>query len=164
MIWFGLLIIALISFSGVLLVGAPYLPTLSDQQKTAFKLLNLKRGDTLIELGCGDGKVVVAAARQGINVVGYELNPLLFMVSYLRTWRYRAQVRIVWGNFWTTELPKAQAIYVFLLPKYMEKLNDFCESYQPKPLKLVSIAFEIKSKKPAKTSNGVFFYKYGDKS
>ncbi len=59
MFWRVLLIIGLVvigCFSFVLLFGAPYLPTLKKQIRTTFKLAELSKGDTIIELGCGDGR------------------------------------------------------------------------------------------------------------
>jgi SAM-dependent methyltransferase len=150
----------IICFAGVLLFGAPYLPTLTPQINTALKLANLKRDQTLLELGCGDGKVLIAAAEQGLNVVGYELNPLLVLVAWLRTRRYRSQVKVVWGDFWTKEWPEADAIFVFLLNRYMAKLDKKCVQYSHKPLKLVSFAFQIKERKPDKIDNGVYLYTY----
>ncbi len=149
-----------ICFGGVLLVGAPYLPTLGKQVQAALELADLQAGDTLLELGCGDGKVLVAAARQGINVVGYELNPLLVVVSWLRTRRYRKQVRIIWGDFWQKPWPQAEAIFVFLLPKYMSKLNKKIVHYTNKPVKLVSFAFLIPGLRPAREKAGVYLYRY----
>ena len=54
MLWwlFGILVI---SFGFVVFVGPPYLPTLDKQVRTALDLLDLKKGQTLLELGCGDG-------------------------------------------------------------------------------------------------------------
>src|SRR3982751_238116 len=102
MIWLVVAtVVIIVCFAGVLLFGAPYLPTLKPQIQTALKLADLKSGQTLLELGCGDGKVLIAAAQRGLHVVGYELNPLLFLVAWLRTRRYRKQVRVVWGNFWS---------------------------------------------------------------
>lgn len=163
MIWFGLFLLVLfICFGGVLLVGAPYLPTLAPQVQAALKLAGLKPGDTLLELGCGDGKVLLAAARQGINAVGYELNPILAILAWLRTRRYRRQVRVIWGDFWRQPWPPAEAIFVFLLPRYMSKLNKKVIQYPHKPVKLASYAFEIPGKPPAKQKNGVFLYKYAN--
>ena len=160
MIWLALIIIVvLICFTGVLLVGAPYLPTLTPQVKTALELANLKEGQTLLELGCGDGKVLIAAAEQGINVIGIELNPLMALISWLRTRKYR-NARIIWGNFWSRSLYDADAIFVFLLPKYMEKLNTKIVQSTGKPVKLVSFAFQIPSKKPAKIKDDIYLYKY----
>lgn len=120
----GLFIFAVfMAFAFVVAFGAPYLPTLSPQISTALKLADLKPGQTLIELGSGDGRVMVAAAKQGIRVIGYELNPLLVLYSWLITRRYRGNVRIVWANFWRRPLPEADAIFTFLLPKYMKKLD-----------------------------------------
>lgn len=149
-----------VCFGGVLLVGAPYVPTLSPQVEAALKLADLKPGDTLLELGCGDGKVLLAAAKQGYNVVGYELNPLLVIVAWLRTRQYRQQVTITWGNFWTKPWPPAQAIFVFLLDRYMPKLDKTIERYPHKPVKLVSFAFPIVSKQPARQLSGVYLYRY----
>jgi hypothetical protein len=161
MIWLGLsLAVLTICFAGVLLVGAPYLPTLGPQVRAALKLADLKPGDTLLELGCGDGRVLIAAARQGLNVVGYELNPLLAVLAWLRTRRYRRRVRVIWGDFWRKPWPPAEAIFTFLLPRYMPKLNKKVMQYSDKPVKLISFAFTIPGKKKVAEKNGVYLYKY----
>lgn len=161
MIWFVLsILVLLICFGGVLLVGAPYLPTLAPQVQAALKLADLKPGDTLLELGCGDGKVLLAAARQGINAVGYELNPILAILAWLRTRRYRHQVHVIWGNFWHKPWPPAQAAFTFLLPRYMPKLNKKVMQYQHKPVKLVSFAFKIPGRSVTAQKRGVFMYHY----
>src|SRR5579884_362002 len=139
---FIVLTIIIICFAGVLLFGAPYLPTLKPQIETALTLAQLKPGQTLIELGCGDGRVVLAAAKKGIKVVGYELNPILALTAWLRTRHYRRQVKIVWGNFWLKDWPPADAIFVFLLYRYMVKLDKKCMQYKYKPVKLISFAFD----------------------
>ncbi len=161
MIWLIVLVaFVLISFSVVLFVGAPYLPTLTPQVKAALKLADLNKSQTLLELGCGDGKVLIAAAQQGIHVVGYELNPIMAGIAWIRTRRYRKYVKIIWGDFWRKDWPKADAIFVFLLPKYMQKLDTKIEQYPHKPVKLVTFAFAIKTKKPKASQDGVLRYDY----
>lgn len=152
--------VLVICFGGVLLVGAPYLPTLSPQVRAALALADLKAGDTMLELGCGDGKVLLAAAKQGINVVGYELNPLLVLVAWLRTRRYHRQVKIIWGDFWRQPWPPAEAIFTFLLPKYMPKLDKKVMQYSHHPVKLVSFAFIIPGRQPTRQKAGVYLYRY----
>ena len=161
MAWLPLLLLIIVGcFSVVLLVGAPYLPTLTKQTELALDMLNLKKGETMLELGCGDGKVLLAAAARGWNVVGYELNPILALVAWLRTRRYHRQVRVVWGNFWQRDWPKAEGVYVFLLQKYMQKLDTKITLYPHKPVKLASIAFYIPDKMPAAEAVGVYVYRY----
>ena len=153
----GLLII---SFGGVLLVGAPYLPTMKKQVAAALDLADLQPGQTLLELGCGDGKVLIAAAKEGVNVIGYELNPVLAAVAWLRTRRYRSQVRVVWGNFWEKSWPPSEAIFTFLLPRYMPKLDKKVIQSTSQPVKLVSFAFTIPGRLPVHEKAGVYLYKY----
>lgn len=149
-----------IAFASVVMFGAPYLPTLSQQITAALKLADLKPGQTMVELGSGDGRVIMAAAKQGIRVVGYELNPILVLYSWMRTYKYRGQVKIVWGNFWRTKLPESDVIFTFLLPKYMKKLDTKITQEIHKPVKLVSFAFEVPGKIPSATEDGVFLYNY----
>lgn len=139
--------------------GAPYVPTLSKNMKTALDMLDLKPGQTMIELGCGDGKVVVAAAQRGWNVVGYELNPLLAAIAWVRTIRYRKQVTIVWGNFFTKELPSAEGVFCFVMPKFMPEVSKkLTKSY--KKIKVASFAFAIPGIKPVAQKDNVFLYNF----
>ena len=161
MIWLAVFVlVTIVSFGAVLLFGAPYLPTLQPQIKQALELAGLKPGQTLLELGCGDGKVLIAAAEKGLKVVGYELNPFLALTAWLRSRRYKDQVEVHWGNFWTVDWPPADAIYTFLLPKYMSKLDNHMTAYKYKPIKLVSIAFAIPGRSIDKQKNGVNLYMY----
>jgi 16S rRNA A1518/A1519 N6-dimethyltransferase RsmA/KsgA/DIM1 with predicted DNA glycosylase/AP lyase activity len=150
----------LVCFCGVVLFGAPFLPTLKPQIQAAFDVSQLKEGQTMLELGCGDGRVVLAAAKQGVKVIGYELNPILALVAWYRTRRYRKNAKIICGDFWKKTWPEADVIFVFLLDKYMEKLNKRCVQYPYKPVKLVSFAFKIKDLSPVAENHGVMLYEY----
>ncbi|MBP9852589.1 MAG: hypothetical protein QG629_843 [Patescibacteria group bacterium] len=152
-----ILMIVVSLFAVVLLVGAPYLPTLSTQIETAFDLLDLEKDQTVLELGCGDGKVLLAAVKRGYQAVGVELNPILFVIAWLRTVRYRGRVRVIWGDFWRMEWPPSDGVFVFLLDRFMPRLDTQMRQYK-RPL--VSIAFQISGKKPAREKQGVFLYRY----
>jgi hypothetical protein len=152
--------VLIVCFGFVLAFGAPYLPTLTRQTEAALDLAELRAGQTLLELGCGDGKVLIAAARRGVHVVGYELNPLLVLICWLRTWRYRRLVTVKWGNFWTQQWPESDAIFVFLLQKYMPKLDKKIIQYNHKPVKLISFAFTMPGRDPVRSQDGVHLYQY----
>jgi 16S rRNA A1518/A1519 N6-dimethyltransferase RsmA/KsgA/DIM1 with predicted DNA glycosylase/AP lyase activity len=152
-------------FGFVLLRGAPYLPTLDKQVKAALDLIDLDPGDTLLELGCGDGKVMIAAAQRGLHVTGYELNPIMAFIAWVRLRPYK-NAHVVWGDFWSKPWPKADGIFVFLLDTYMEKLDTKIVQSKPKHvknskgIKLVSFAFQIPDKMPIAERQGVYLYTY----
>ncbi len=149
-----------IAFTFVIAFGAPFLPTLKARVPEALDLIDLKPGETLLELGSGDGRVLLAAAKRNINAVGYELNPLLVIYSWLLTLRYRKNVKIIWGNYWNRQWPKSNGIFVFLLQPYMSKLDKkLVQQYDYKG-RVVSFAFTIPDKKPSKEKNGLYLYKY----
>lgn len=147
-------------FAFVLLFGAPYLPTQRAQAQAALDLLDLKPGQTLYELGCGDGRVLKQAAARGIHGVGYELNPLVALIARIHTWKYRKTVRIVWGNFWQADLSKADAVFVFLLDRFMSKLDKKVSKEVKKPIKVASFAFKIPNKKIVRAKDGIYLYQY----
>lgn len=161
MFWVILIITAiLLCFGYVLLFGAPYLPTLNLQVETTIKLANLSPGQTVIELGCGDGRVMAAFAKKGVKSIGYELNPIMFVICWLRLRRYGDLAQVRFGNFWQKTWPPADVIYTFLLSKYMTRLDQSLESYEHKPVTLISYAFKISGRRPDKSKNGLFVYIY----
>ncbi|QQS17970.1 class I SAM-dependent methyltransferase [Candidatus Saccharibacteria bacterium] len=153
----GLLLACFGAFAAVIFFGAPYLPTLLPQIKAAFDLLELKPGQTILELGCGDGKVLIAAAQAGYQAVGIELNPLLVVAAWFRTRQYKGAIRVHWGNYWRMSWPEADGVFVFLLDSYMAKLDARMQGYK-KPL--ASVTFRIPNRNVDAEKNGVFLYIY----
>lgn len=158
--FFVIFVAVIVLFGFVLAFGAPYLPTRRKEAATALKLLDLKKGQTLYDLGCGDGRVLKLAAQQSLKGVGYELNPILVLIAKLNTYRYRKQVKIVWGNFWKADLSSADGVFVFLLDRFMRKLDKKLQREIHKPMNVVSFAFEIPDKKIEKEQDGIYLYKY----
>jgi len=154
------LISLILIFSFVILFGAPYLPTLKSRAEDAFLLLELHPGETLLELGSGDGRILKMAAKRGIRGIGYELNLLLVIFSWLSCWRYRKLVTFKCRNYWQVTLPECDAIYTFLLDKYMARLDSKITKESKKSVRLVSFAFKIPHTKPVKEVNGLYLYKY----
>ena len=78
---------------------------------------------------------------------------------FFTTLRYRKNIRILCGNFWLMEWPKVDGIFVFLLEKYMPKLDaKIAQRYSR--VKLASFAFKVPGKEIKATKSGVFLYNY----
>lgn len=147
-------------FGFVLLYGAPYLPTRKKQAGLALDLLNLKEGEVFVDLGSGDGAVVIEAAKRGLICYGYELNPLVWLVSKVRTYKYRDSVHIYCRNFWKQQLPEdTKGVFVFLLDKYMARLDQKL-SKELTGARVASYTFKIPGKPPQTTKEAMFIYKY----
>lgn len=155
-------VLIVLIFGLVVIVGPPFLPTMNKNIVTALDMLDLKPGQTLLELGSGDGRVAKAAAERGLRVIGIEINPILVVIARLRCWRYRQQVKIVWDDIWKAKWPEhADGVFTFLLQRQMSRLDKRVETWHKHPVKVASFAFYIPDKPPVAKYNGIFLYKYG---
>ncbi len=160
-LFFFLAGVVLASFGLVVLFGAPYLPTMQAQQKQALKLLDLKPGQRLYDLGCGDGRVLRAAAGQGLICIGYELNPILALIARVVNFKYRRQVKIINGSYWHADLSDADGVFVFLITNFMPRFDRLIKARKGnKSLKVVSHAFKIPGQKPTQKLGALFLYIY----
>ena len=156
-----ILVMLILFFGLVVLFGPPYLPTLAGQIQTALDMLDLQPGQTMLELGSGDGRVMRAAAARGWNVVGVELNLFLVIISYIRCWKYRKQVRVIWGNVWQVKWPVADGVFTFMLQRQMGKLDSRIQLWrQGRAVRLASFAFHLPDQKPIAEKDGVYLYEY----
>ncbi|MEO7617729.1 MAG: hypothetical protein ABIS59_02710 [Candidatus Saccharibacteria bacterium] len=155
-----LLLIVAIAFAAGAILGAPYLPVLKAEHQALLDMCELKAGDTLLDLGSGDGRLLKAAAKRGYHCIGYEINPFLYLVSRVLTWRERDLITIHLGDYWHITLPEADAIYVFLIDRYMKRLDQKLGRELRKPTVVVSYVFAIPDKKPDMTTRNAFRYRY----
>lgn len=153
-----------IVFVGVILLaisiinGAPYLPTPRKQIHIALDLARVKKGETLVDLGSGDGTVLIEAAKRGIDATGYEINPLLWFISTIRLLPYRDIARVKLGSFWGQSLRDYDVVFVFLIGHHMKRLEKKLEA-ELKGARVVSHAFQIPNRKSAE-KDGLFLYTY----
>lgn len=147
----------------IVFMGAPYLPAHKKAIDDALSLVKLSKNGRAIDLGCGDGKFLLAAAKKGYKCTGYEINIILFLIVKYRLLKYK-NAEVKFGNFWNKDFPTGtEVVYVFLLDKFMNKLDKKMQSEAKrlnKDLTLVSYVFKIPSKKPVKKVGGVRVYEY----
>lgn len=151
-------------FGAVAFRGAPYVPTHKATIVAALDLLkpHLHKGDVVLDLGSGDGSVLLHAVKRGYKAVGYELNPLLNFVAWLRCLHRHVHVTIHLHDFWlATWPPDTKAVFVFLAGPYMNKLARKLNQEMAKrtePLYVVSNGFAIPGVLPKKISKGLYLY------
>ncbi len=154
MVWFIVALVVLSGFLYAVFFGAPYVPAFKQDFDELFDLAGVKKGTELIDLGSGDGKVLLAAAQRGAQVTGYEINPVLWLISMWRLREFRGRARVKLGSMWRADLTKADVVYMYLHTKWMNKMERKLKSDMRKGSKVVSYVFAFTGlKQIAKTRN-----------
>ncbi len=111
-------------FGLVVFVGAPYVPSQRKYVKRAFdSLYKVGPKDVLVDVGSGDGVVLRIAASRGAKAIGYEINPLLVLISRLLS-RGDTRIETRWSNFWQVALPAdTTVVYAFSVSRDARKLT-----------------------------------------
>ena len=86
----------------------------------------IKPGSSALDLGCGDGRVIVTAARRyGAKAVGIEIDPLRYWWcrSLITVLRLHDRVELVYGDFFTKDLRDADVVTCYLLDNTNKRLQ-----------------------------------------
>jgi len=154
-----LCVVVLVCFGLVVMFGAPYVPSLKPHVAAALDLLDLKKGDLLLELGAGDGRVMVAALERGQRVIGYEINPILALIAWLRVRRYGKRAKVVWGDAFRAQWPDdARAVYLFGVQRLAGKVHQRLSTWSG--IKFATVGFQVPGKTAAATRDAVYVYEY----
>lgn len=107
-------------------VGAPWAPTPMSKVRKMLEMAGVGPGDLVYDLGCGDGRTIVTAARRfGARAVGIEIDPLryLWCQMLITVLGLRDRVRVVYGSFYRQDLSGADVVTCYLLQSTNEKLE-----------------------------------------
>lgn len=161
-----LLLLVFTPFVWVVFIGAPYVPAHTAAVEKAIREVKLSNNGRVLDLGCGDGKFLLAAAKKGYKCTGYEFNIFVSLIARFRLRKFpMANIRS--ENLWKVEFPEdTEVVYVFLLEKFMVRLDEKMKTEAKrleKDLTLISYVFKIPGKKPIKENGGVRVYRYSCK-
>lgn len=161
---FALILFIIIGFFLFILdlfLDLPYVGTNRKKIGTIMKFAQIKEGQTVVDLGSGDGRLLIESARQGAFAIGYEINPLLIVVSrihvYLKGVRDRVEIKNV--TFWKADFKIADVIFVYAFIKTMPKFEEYIFKNAKKGTRIVVNTNPFPNKKPEKQQDGVFLYK-----
>jgi LEA14-like dessication related protein len=129
-----------------------FIPTPQDVVDKMLELVEVKKDDLLYDLGCGDGRIVVTAAkRYGCKAVGYDLDPDRIKESMENVEKNEVGglVGIEQKDIFTLDLSKADVITLYLLPSLNVRLIPQLEKLKPGS-RIVSHNFDMKGVKPDK--------------
>lgn len=132
---------------------APYVPSPKDVAERMLQMAKVGKKDVVYDLGAGDGRIVVVAARDfGAHAVGVEIDQKLCKEAQENIERQdlQSKARMLCTDMMEVNLSDATAVTMYLTTSANEKLRPSLEKHLRKGTRVVSHAFEIPGWKPAK--------------
>lgn len=132
---------------------APFVTSPQPIVERMLQMANLKGGETLYDLGCGDGRILFSAARGfGAKAVGVELSETLVKRTRQQAEQLglQDQVKVIQGDMLQVELKDADVIALYLMTEANDQLRPKLEKELKPGARVVSLEFKIRGWKPAR--------------
>ena len=145
------------------LYGVPWVPTREARIRRALQLAKLQPGEIFYDLGAGDGRVLLMAAKEfGAQAVGIEIGPVQWALGSVRIWlsgsRHRARVRC--GNFYHADVADADVVFVYLTSSQTSRLAEKLERELRPGARVASIAADFPGWQPELVDREMLIFVY----
>ncbi len=161
------LIIAVLFIAGIIIFpifyGAPWHPTSKKKVREILDFCQPQRGQTLIDLGCGDGRVVIMAAKDyGLKGIGLEIDPFKVWFAKLKA-RWAGvddQVTIMRKNIFDYNFEEADILFIYLTHQAIDKLFPKILNQLKPEVKIICYRFCLRGLQPEKVNQqkNIFLY------
>jgi len=138
--------------------GAPFVPTGKKNVEKMIKMVDLKPGKVLMDLGSGDGRILIIGAKTGAKCVGVEINPVLYHLSKLRTIR-KDNIEIRREDLWQTNLSQVDVLTIYFINHKMDRLHKKIVSEMKPGSCVISYGFKFPNWQPAEKDGKIYLYK-----
>ncbi|KAM4552438.1 ATP synthase subunit C lysine N-methyltransferase [Odontesthes bonariensis] len=134
-------------------VCLPFVPATTAQVENVLKVLRARSG-TLVDIGSGDGRIVIAAAKHGFQASGFELNPWLVWYSRFKAWRegVHRSTSFHISDLWKVSFAQYSNVVIFGVPQMMDQLEHKLASELPGTAKVVACRFPFPTWVPEQTA------------
>lgn len=160
------LIALILALGGLILLltfffGPPFMPTPMHIIKDLTQSANISKDDVVIDLGSGDGRMLIHAARQGAIAKGWEINPFLVLWTRLAISCHRLgkRAKVHLQNYYKADLSDATVVFLYNLPPHMPKLEQKLQKELQKGTTIISYKFSFPTLTLTATPKpGIFIY------
>lgn len=123
----------------------PYVPTPEAVVEGMLDMAGVKPGERLVDLGSGDGRIAIAAAKRGARAMGVEINQRLVSRARLNAEMagQKDNARFVRDDLFAVSLREADVVTLYLLPQINEKLRPKLLTEMKPGARVVSHAFDM---------------------
>lgn len=162
LIIFGIIMVYFLFFWIIpfMLKGAIYDPSRKEAVEKMVELAEIKPGEKSVDLGSGDGRVVIEFAKRGAEAHGYEINPFLVILSKrnIRKSGFKGRAFIHWKNFWKADLSEYDIITVFQVSFAMNKLEEKLKYELKFGARVISNYWRFPNWKPVRYEKDIYVY------
>ncbi|MEH2422590.1 MAG: hypothetical protein V7K48_17230 [Nostoc sp.] len=151
MILYVVILISLTIFLWIFIAtawGAPYIPSNIRTINKVLKWLELKSDQVVVDLGAGDGRVIVLASLlYGSKSIGVEIDSIRYVLAkfLILLLGLKGKATVIKGNLYNFDLSNVDIVMFSLLPASIQRLQPKLESQLPSGSKIVSFQFPIPS-------------------
>ncbi len=133
-------------------LDVPYVPTRQTVVDAMLKMANVTKGDIHYDLGCGDGRIVISAAKKGAIATGVDIDPQRIKEAKenAKNAGVSDKVTFIEGNLFDLDFSKATVLTLYLLPSVNMKLRPKILSELKPGTRIVSHAFDMGDWEPEK--------------
>lgn len=146
--------------------GIPYFPSSPRQVDRTLRLLPLRRlqGQLAVDLGAGDGRVVVEAAQRGLRARGYEYNPWLLRRAQRRAEAAGVTDAVEWhaGDMWKAPLEGVSVVTLYGVTEAMDRFEGKLRHELSPGAYVVSVLFPLPLWEPLREDHQIFLYRVPD--
>jgi predicted RNA methylase len=150
-----------------IVIGAQWIPTPRDVVSKMLSFADVGPGDTLVDLGSGDGRIILLAALEfRANAIGIEADPLRVLITRIRI-RLKGledKVDVIWGNFFKSDLSAASVVTIYQSTEINKKLKENLEEQLHPGTRVVTYSFIFEGWESVKVDESTKLYLYEIKS
>lgn len=152
--FFVILVIVFFWESSLIFSGAPFIPVPAEVVPDIVKAMDLKDGNSVYDLGCGEGRVLFACAKAnpGVECYGTDSALMPYIIARLTAWRDKVKrVTFHKKDMFKYDLRNADRVFLYLFPELMDKLLPKLQKELRPGSKVISCDFEFSEKQPSMT-------------
>jgi len=131
-------------------LDVPFVPSPNPVVEGMLKLANVKGSDTVYDLGCGDGRIVIAAAKLGAHAVGVDIDPQRIAEARENAKKAGVEnlVKFEQNDLFKADIHNATVVTLYLLPNVNSRLRPKLQSDLKAGTRIVSHSFDMEDWKP----------------
>lgn len=154
------LAIYIYTFLWFFILRVPFVRTKDQVVDTMIKLANLRKGQKVYDLGCGDGKILFKAAKHGVQCIGIERAYPVYLLGEIRNKLNNNIIQLKCTNIFDEDFSDADVIFTYLLTPVMQRLYEKKLKHLKKGTKIISNTFRINGLKEKQKEKAGRFWIY----